>query len=113
MSTTFVLDCLKYVSVFSGYIFDVAKFLCDDVTLRAKLFVYKTKNLLSFVLICSIRRVKCTKRMSLLNLVLPRTFLIVSTLSGREQIICLVINAVTADVMFSQVLSIVKKRMET
>ena len=51
--------------------------------------------------------------MSLPNLVLPRTFLIVSTLSGREQIICLVINAVTADVMFSQVLSIVKKRMET
>ena len=41
MSNTFVLDCLKYVSVFSGYIFDAAEFLCDDVTLRAKLFVYK------------------------------------------------------------------------
>ena len=32
-----------------------------------------------------------------------------NTLSGREEIICVVINAVAADVMFSQVLSIVEK----
>ena len=41
VSTTFVPDCLKYVSVFSGQIFDAAEFLCDDVTLWAKLAVYK------------------------------------------------------------------------
>ena len=41
VSTTFVPDCLKYVSVFSGSILDAAEFLCDDVTLWAKLFVYK------------------------------------------------------------------------
>ena len=63
-------------------------------------------NHLSFVLICSIRRVKCTKCMSLLNLVLPR---VPDTLSGSEEIICVVINAVATDVMFSQVLSIVEK----
>ena len=45
--------------------------------------------------------------MSLLNLVLPRAFLI--PLLGQEEIICVVINAVAADVMFSQVLSIVEK----
>ena len=31
------------------------------------------------------------------------------TLSGRDEIICVVINAVAADVMFSQVLSVVEK----
>ena len=41
MSTTFVPDCLKYVSVFSGEIFDAAEFLCADITLWAKLFVFK------------------------------------------------------------------------
>ena len=35
------------------------------------------------------------------------------TLWGREEIICVVINAIAADVMFSQVLSIVEKGMET
>ena len=44
--------------------------------------------------------------MSLLNLVPPR---VPDTLSGREEIICVVMNAVAADVMFSQVLSIVEK----
>ena len=68
---------------------------------------FRNKNLQSFVLICSIRRVKCTKRMSLFNLVLPRAFLI--PCGVREEIICVVINAVAADVMFSQVLSIVEK----
>ena len=37
--------------------------------------LFINNNLKSFVLICSIRRVKCTKRMLLLNLVLPRAFL--------------------------------------
>ena len=41
VSTTFVPDCLKYVSVFSGQISDAAEFLCDDVTLWTKLFVYR------------------------------------------------------------------------
>ena len=41
MSTTFVPDCLKYVSVFSGEIFDAAEFLCADIILWAKLFVFK------------------------------------------------------------------------
>ena len=31
------------------------------------------------------------------------------TLSGREEIICVVITAVAADVMFSQVLTLVEK----
>ena len=34
------------------------------------------------------------------------------TLSGREEIICVVINAVAADVMFLRVLSIVEKGWE-
>ena len=44
--------------------------------------------------------------MSLLNLVLPR---VPDTLSGRDEMICVLINAVAANVMFSQVLSIVEK----
>ena len=43
--------------------------------------------------------------MSLLNLVLLR---VPDTLSGQDEMICVVINAVAADVMFSQVLSIVE-----
>ena len=45
--------------------------------------------------------------MSSLNLVLPPR--VPDTLWGREEIICVMINAVAADVMFSQVLSIVEK----
>ena len=44
--------------------------------------------------------------MSVLNLVLLRD---PDTLSGRDKMICVVINAIAADVMFSQVLSIVEK----
>ena len=45
--------------------------------------------------------------MSLLNLVPPAR--VPDTLSGRDEMICVVINAIAADVMFSQVLSIVEK----
>ena len=75
MSTTFVPDCLKYVSMFSGKIFEADEFWCDKVTLWAKLFVYK-QQFLNFRPDCSIRTVKCTKRMPLLNLIYPRAFLI-------------------------------------
>ena len=75
MSTTFVPDCLKYVSMFSGKIFEADEFWCDKVTLWAKLFVYKQK-FLNFRPDYSICTVKCTKPMSLLNLIFPRAFLI-------------------------------------
>ena len=74
-STILHSDSLKYVSVFSGSILDAAEFLCDDL-LYGPNCLFINNNLKSLVLICSIRRVKCTKRMSLLNLVLPRAFLI-------------------------------------
>ena len=45
--------------------------------------------------------------MSLLNLVPPPR--VPNTLSGRDEMICVVINAVAADVIFTQVLSIVEK----
>ena len=75
LSTTFVPDCLRYVSKYSGKIFEAAEFWCDEVTLWAKLFVDK-QQFVNFCPDCSVRTVKCTKRLSLLNLVLPRAFLI-------------------------------------
>ena len=77
MSTTFVPDCLKYVSIFSGKIFEAAEFWCDEVTLWAKLFVYK-KQFVNFLPHCSIRTVKYTKRMSVTPARVPDL-----TLSGR------------------------------
>ena len=59
VSTTFVPDCLKYVSMFSGKIFEADEFWCGKVTLWAKLFVYK-QQFVNFSPDCSIRTVKCT-----------------------------------------------------
>ena len=86
MSTTFVPDCLKYVSIFSGKIFEAAEFWCDEVTLWAKLFVYK-QQFVNFPPDCSIRTVKCTERMSLLKSCIP-AHVPDLTLLDREEIIC-------------------------
>ena len=50
--------------MFFGLIFDAAAFWCDEVTLWAKLFVYK-HQFVNFGPDCSIRTIKCTKGMSL------------------------------------------------
>ena len=69
VSTTFVPDGLKYESMFSGLIFDAEKFLCDEVALRVKLFVYKQKFVF-FRLDLFFTYNKCTKHVPLLILAL-------------------------------------------
>ena len=69
VSTTFVPDGLKYESTFSGLIFDAEEFLCDEVVLRVKLFVYKQK-FVNFRLDLFFTYNKCTKHVSLLILAL-------------------------------------------
>ena len=67
--------------VWNMYLCFPARFLtllnfCAMTLLYGPNWLFINNNLQSFVLICSTRRVKCLKRMSLLNLVLPHAFLI-------------------------------------
>ena len=93
VSTTFVPDGLKYESMFSGLIFDAEKFLCDEVALRVKLFVYKQK-FVNFRLDLFLRTISVRSMCHYLSLHSGHH----NDAPGSREIISVVITAIVVDV---------------